>query len=63
MTIYNKPPLGIKPKWLCDELRLNEIKEGINRYLSTSCPIPIEWIKEYNEIVRMLYCSVRKETE
>jgi hypothetical protein len=47
-----KPPLGLRPKWIVDELRLKEIKEAIKRYISEGMEIPIEWVTEYNELAK-----------
>ena len=44
-----KPPLGLKPKFIVDEERIFEIICVINTYLSHKKPIPIKWIEEYNE--------------
>lgn len=44
------PPLGIRPRFVADSQRINEITEGINRYLKVRHPIPLEWIEEYNEL-------------
>ena len=46
-----KPPLGIKPKFIHDEQRREELKQAINRYFEANKPIPMEWIEEYNELV------------
>ena len=46
-----KPPLGLRPRYIADKQRLNEIRKSIARYYTTGLPIPIEWIKEYNELV------------
>lgn len=45
-----KPPLGITPRFLLDEKRMDEIASGIARYTSVYKPIPSEWIEEYNEL-------------
>lgn len=49
-----KPPLGLMPQYIHDELRLKDIREAIIRYLDACMDIPIEWIEEYNEINRRL---------
>lgn len=46
-----KPPLGIKPRWLCLEQREGEIRAAIDRYNIAYLPIPPEWISELNELV------------
>ena len=48
-----KPPLGLRPRWICDDERASDIRVAIGRYLEYGCkPIPIEWIEEYNEIIK-----------
>jgi hypothetical protein len=41
-----KPPVGIIPEWRHKELRLEEINEGIGRFLEANEPIPVNWIAE-----------------
>lgn len=53
----SKPPLGVKPKWLhqelIDNIRKKELSEAIHRYLGApqNLCIPVEWVEEYNEII------------
>ena len=49
-----QPPLGLKPKYMHDEQRLDDITSAIMRYMSVNKEIPEEWIKEYNELCRNL---------
>jgi hypothetical protein len=50
-----KPPLGLTPKILHDDLvkveRFNEVCGAIARYYDARLKIKIEWIEEYNELV------------
>jgi hypothetical protein len=50
-----KPPLGLRPKILYDDLvkveRFNEVCGAIARYYNARLKIKIEWIEEYNELV------------
>ena len=46
-----KPPLGLRPRKLAIEERLNEVRAAILRYCEASLAIPIEWIEEYNSLV------------
>lgn len=50
-----KPPLGLIPKKIHDELvtveRFNEVCGAIARYYNAGMKIPIEWIEEYDELV------------
>ena len=50
----DKPPLGVIPKFIMMLTRLDDIKAAIDRYSKVNKPIPIEWIIEYNELVRSL---------
>ena len=45
-----RPPLGLVPKFIIDEKRLNEIKKAIDRYMDENYKIPLKWIEEYNEL-------------
>jgi hypothetical protein len=56
--IFKKPPLGLRPKFVVDELRVREIKEAIVRYLDGFEEIPHKWIREYNNRIQ----SIKKET-
>jgi hypothetical protein len=42
-----KPPLGLTPKWIIDEHRMQDIHEAIMRYNQAHKEIPSEWIQEY----------------
>ena len=44
-----KPPLGITPRFVSEEKRIQEIQSGINRFINAKYPIPIEWVEELNE--------------
>jgi hypothetical protein len=49
-----KPPLGIIPRHLRMEQRLDEIVCGIKRYHEAGWAIPAEWFEEAAEITRRL---------
>lgn len=49
---YKKPPLGIMPKRFHDEQRLESLKGAIERYVGEKCQVPLEWIVEYNQLVK-----------
>lgn len=49
-----KPPLGLKPRWLCDEERIADIKAAINRAFIQDYPINQDWFIEYNEIAERI---------
>ena len=64
MNRTEKPPLGIIPRHLHIEKRIDEIKFAIERYIAQKIPIPIEWFEEYNELVikyRQIKFNVRYE--
>jgi hypothetical protein len=46
--MLNKPPIGIKPKYIHDKERHNDLKMAIARYLNEDMALPEEWITEYN---------------
>jgi hypothetical protein len=46
-----KPPIGLRPKWVSDKERLNEVRSAIVRYYDAELKIPIEWIEEYNQLI------------
>lgn len=47
-----KPPLGLKPKWIHDKQRQGEIMAAINRYLEAGKSPPKEWAIEFDS-----YCD------
>jgi hypothetical protein len=51
---WEKPPLGLMPRKLWLEVRLVKVKEAITRFNEASKEIPLEWIEEYNHLVREL---------
>jgi len=46
-----KPPIGLRPKWVSDKERLNEVRSAIVRYYDAELKIPVEWIAEYNQLI------------
>jgi len=46
-------PIGLKPKLVKDLERLNEIMGAIARYYDAELEIPIKWIEEYNELIKI----------
>lgn len=47
-----KPPIGVMPKHIWDERRLSDLCQAITRYCNADLVIDIEWIKEYNELIK-----------
>ena len=52
------PPVGVKPRWLMDELRFDELVQAFGRRFKRCYPLPIEWVEEYNEICERLKSEV-----
>ena len=50
MPKEDKPPIGLKPKFLYEQ-RFLEVCSFISRYYNSGQQIPIEWINEYNQLV------------
>lgn len=51
-TPYKKPPLGIMPKRFHDEERFKNLIAAIERYIEAKLQVPLEWIVEYNQLVK-----------
>lgn len=51
---YIKPPLGIEPKDIWIKKRFQDLKDAISRYNNASLEIPMEWIDEYNELLKIV---------
>lgn len=49
-----KPPLGLKPKYIHDEQRLSEVKNAIDRYFEKNKEIPSEWIEEKYQLDKIV---------
>jgi len=48
-----KPLIGLIPKSIRQRERLNEIREAIVRYYDAEMEIPIKWVEEYNELIKL----------
>lgn len=46
-----KPPLGIMPREMWMQDRLNTITNAIDRYVDCDMQIPLDWVVEYNNLV------------
>lgn len=53
--IKPKPPLGVTPKYVWDLMRLRDLQGAIARRYEAEMPIPIEWVEEYNELVKEVH--------
>ena len=49
-----KPPIGIKPRYIHDGERLREILNAMDRYSKASKHIPGEWIDELRDLINEL---------
>jgi len=54
MKKTKQPPLGVRPRFILDEERINELKEAIGRFLDSNWPIPDEITVEYNYLTERL---------
>lgn len=46
MNGYEKPPLGLRPRFVVRQQRVREILEAIDRYNSAGKATPVEWGEE-----------------
>lgn len=51
-----KPPLGLRPRYIAEEMRIREIEDAVARYKNADKIVPSEWVDELLE----LRDSVRK---
>lgn len=52
MNKYEKPPLGLEPRWLHDSCRITNILNAMERYADSNIPTPKAWIKELKELLQ-----------
>lgn len=45
--MIQKPPIGIKPEFICIRDRLNDIQTAMDRYIDAGRTIPYSWTEEY----------------
>ena len=61
------PPIGVRPYHIFEaemmEERIKELKEAIKRFLDSNYPLPIQLVKEYNDLVRDLPKEETDEVE
>lgn len=48
------PPIGVTPRRIIAPQRRKELIDGINRYEKENRTIPIEWLRELNELIEYL---------
>lgn len=56
-----KPPIGVKPRKLVDEERLEELERAIEMYKKSMVPVPQDWYNEWNEIALRLMPGKQKK--
>lgn len=58
-----KPPLGLKPRYICENERITEILEAMLRYAKSASPIPEVWIQELADVNKSYskYCDDKIE--
>lgn len=44
------PPVGLRPRWLADEQRLDEVDAALERYRQSGIDLPKEWLNEKRDI-------------
>lgn len=50
----DKPPLGVRPKYIAYQERFNEIITGIHNYVLSGKQIPYDWYDEYNDLYHII---------
>lgn len=67
ITSTTPVPIGVKPKWLHDELvnkeRFEDLCGAISRYYNAGLKINPEWIEEYNELLIKMRDNVKLNIE
>lgn len=53
MAELAKPPLGLTPRAIHDFNRIREIVEAIERYADAEKPIPLEWVDELKDLLKI----------
>jgi hypothetical protein len=61
-TKSKRPPLGVIPKWLHDEVRVKQLSIAIRRYALAGEIIPMQWVSEHNALIEDLKISVMDRT-
>ena len=52
-NIHKKPPLGLEPKYIHDEKRIDEIKEAMRRYIDAGIEAPKSWWEELMDLLEI----------
>lgn len=48
-----RPPLGLMPRKIHQDNRFRDVADAINRYCNTGLKIPVKWVKEYNDLIKI----------
>ena len=49
-----KPPIGLKPRFVWLKMRKIDIEDAMRRYVKANKEVPFEWIKEYLDILSII---------
>lgn len=50
-SLVPKPPIGLRPRWIAEEMRMKEIASAMLRYNEAGKPVPAPWTEELAELV------------
>ena len=53
-------PVGIMPRWLWIEQRLNRLNEVMQSYIVKGIAVPAEWVEEYIDL-RNTYDEIQRK--
>jgi hypothetical protein len=45
-----RPPLGLKPRFIHEEQRLDAVRDAITRYIAAGYDVPMEWTEEFCDL-------------
>lgn len=51
MKKYKKPPLGVKPRFIWEEERIEALQDAMKRHIENGFMVPVEWAQEHNELI------------
>lgn len=49
--VFERPPLGVMPRWLWLEHRRDELRSAMQRYIDAKVDVPYLFVKELEEIL------------
>lgn len=61
MENSQKPPVGLKPRYIHDSERIDEILYAIERYTDANMSIPKSWIEELRDLFKVHLGSVSSD--